>query len=237
MDKIGIILGSGLNIIADSFLNKILLFEDKSGIHHKKIFKIPYENSEFFIFQGRNHLYEKVDNERLLFNVKKAKKLGVKFLIISNAAGGLNINYKVGDLMIISSHINFLKWGLNIDRTYLKYDRNIISFIKKLAVRNKIKIHDGIYCSSTGPIYETKAEINILKKFSVDAVGMSTIPEILYASKSGIKFVAISYISNILNTSVLSITHHEEVLKAGKFASKNFSELVTSLIKEKFNDN
>ncbi|MFA5404909.1 MAG: purine-nucleoside phosphorylase, partial [Ignavibacteria bacterium] len=108
MKKIGIVLGSGLDKFSAELTNKCLLYEDRIGIHHKRIIKGYVDNVEIVVFQGRNHFYETQLMNKIYFNVNNAKELGLDLLIITNAAGGVNLNFKVSDLMLITSHINLM---------------------------------------------------------------------------------------------------------------------------------
>jgi len=230
MADIGIILGSGLNRFSEELTNKNLIYEDSSGTHHKKIFLGKLHSKEIIIFEGRNHFYEKAGFNRIFFNINKAKEFGLKFLIITNAAGGLNTNYKVSDLMLIVSHINLLNQRLLKKKQNINYDTFLLENIEILAIQNNIKLHKGIYCASRGPMYETKAEINFMKKSGADAVGMSTIPEILFSHRHGIQTIGISCITNLLLADNIQSTNHEDVLIAGRKASKAFSKLLNLII-------
>jgi purine-nucleoside phosphorylase len=230
MKKIGIILGSGLDKFSKEIKNLTLLYEDTVGIHHKRIIKGNIKDKEIVIFQGRNHFYETSLLNKIYFNVNNAKELGLDLLIITNAAGGVNKNFKVSDLMLITSHINLMFKKISFKNNLNLYDKELIEWVKKTAKKNNIKLQTGVYCSLTGPVYETKAEIGIWKKFKIDAAGMSTIPEILYANKLGIKTIAISCITNLLDSTSNQTIDHSEVIEAGAKAYKNFSKLLKELI-------
>ena len=232
MHKIGIILGSGLNRFADELKHPDLVFEDKKGIHHKKVISGSICKKEVVVFQGRNHLYEGASLKKVLFNVKLAEELGIDFLIVTNAAGGLNQNYRVSDLMLISSHVNFLFKRISCNKSNNTYDIKLINEVIGLAGKNKILLHRGTYCSSLGPVYETMSDLTLLKKMHVDAVGMSTIPELIYANSNGIKTLAISCITNLLSSSNKMIISHDEVIDAGNKAYKNFSKLMKIIIND-----
>jgi len=232
MVKIGIVLGSGLNEFANELKNTKLIFEDHSGAQYKKIKSGNIGNKRVTIFEGRSHLYEEENLDKILFNVDKAKELGIQLIIITNAAGGLNSRFQVSDLMLMSSHLNLLNTRIPSGKNQNYYDKNIIKKIKELGKKNKIKLHTGVYCATPGPIYETSAEINYFRFTGVDAVGMSTIPEIIYANKLGIKTIAISCITNLLSSVSCEITEHDDVIKAGKKAYPSFSKLTKAIITE-----
>lgn len=232
MKKIGIILGSGLDKFSKELKNPALIFEDTVGIHHKRITRGIISEKEVVIFQGRNHFYETPLQNKIYFNVNNAKELGLDLLIITNAAGGINPNFKVSDLMLITSHINLMFRNISFKKNNNLYDKNLIEWVKDIAQKNKIKLQTGTYISLTGPAYETNSEIRMEKKFKFDAAGMSTIPEVLFANKLGIKTLALSCITNKLSSSSGNIINHSEVIEAGKIAYKNFSKLLKSIIND-----
>jgi purine-nucleoside phosphorylase len=230
--KIGIILGSGLDKFSKELKNINLLYEDTVGIHHKRIIQGNIKDKEVVIFQGRNHFYETSLLNKIYFNVNYAKEFGLDLLIITNAAGGVNQNFKVSDLMLITSHLNFMFKNISFKKHMNLYDKYLIEWVKYVAQKNKIKLQTGVYASCTGPIYETKSEINFWKKINVDAAGMSTIPEVLYANKLGIKTIALSCITNLLSTSHDKIISHSEVIEAGLNAYMSFSKLLKAIIND-----
>ena len=232
MGKIGIVLGSGLNEFANELENPQLIFKDLSGAHQKKIKSGNIDNKQVVIFEGRNHLYEEKNLDKILFNVNKAKELDIQLMIITNAAGGLNSRFQVSDLMLMTSHLNLLNTRIPSGKNQNYYDKDIIEKVKELGKINKIKLHTGVYCATPGPMYETSAEINFFSFTGVDAVGMSTIPEIIYANKLGIKTIAISCITNMLSSVSCEITEHDDVITAGKKAYPSFSKLTKAIISE-----
>ena len=232
MPKIGIILGSGLHLLVKNLEEKKLLLSQNSGIHQKRIYSGYLNDKQVTVFQGRNHYYEGLGNEDVLFNVNFAAKLGIDVLIITNAAGGLNPNFKVSELMLITSHINLLMRRFPIVKNVIPYNSELIRRIKHLATKNKIKLHTGTYCASIGPMYETTSEIAMYRKYNIDAVGMSTIPEILYSRSIGINVIAISCITNLLKTNNTDTINHLEVVEAGKRASNNLSRLIKLIVND-----
>lgn len=232
MKKIGIILGSGLDKFSRELESPNLLFEDSVGIHHKKITSGFINNKNVVIFQGRNHFYETPLFNKIYYNVNNAKELGLDLLIITNAAGGVNSNFKVSDLMLITSHINFILKNISFKKHENIYDKTLIDWAKNVAKKNHFKLHTGTYCSSTGPVYETKSEISLWRKLNIDSVGMSTVPELLFANKLGIKTLAISCITNLLSANSGQTVNHQEVIEAGKQAYTKFSGLLKALIND-----
>lgn len=232
MKKIGIILGSGLDKFSKELKNQAILYEDRVGIHHKRIISGKINGKEVVIFQGRNHFYETSLKNKIYFNINYAKELGIDLLIVTNAAGGVNENFAVSDLMLITSHINLMFKKISYKNHQNLFDNDLIEWVRKTAQKDKIKLQTGVYCSLTGPVYETKSEIGIWKKFKIDAAGMSTVPEILYANKLDIKTIAISCITNTLDINLLKPIDHSEVIEAGKKAYKNFAKLLKALIND-----
>lgn len=229
--KIGIILGSGLNHFVDKISSPVIISEDKSGVHRKKILKGSFCNREIIIFSGRNHVYESGFDEKILRNIRIAGENNVDFIIITNAAGGINKNFKVGDLMVITSVINLFGKFLKSEMSEIRFDKKLINNVVSLSVRNNIPLKKGVYCASPGPMYESKSEIKFLKKIGADAVGMSTVPELYAASSSGVKILALSCITNTLSPASNEPVRHEDVLIAGKAVSEKLSAVISLIIK------
>jgi len=229
--KIGIILGSGLNHFVDKISSPVIISEDKSGVHLKKILKGSFCNREIYIFSGRNHVYESGFDEKILSNINIARENDVGFIIITNAAGGINKNFRVGDLMVITSVINFFGKFLKTELSEIHFDKKLINDVVNLAVGSNIPLKKGVYCASPGPLYESKSEIKFLKKIGADAVGMSTVPEFFAASSSGIKTLGLSCITNVLSPESQEPVRHEDVLIAGKAVSEKLSEVISLIIK------
>jgi len=228
--KIGIILGSGLNKFSDELSFPQVISEDADTFHKLKVIRGKINNNEIVIFSGRRHFYEGYANDKIFENINIAKELGVNFLIITNAAGGINSGFKVSDLMLITSHLNFINRTIPSKNNSVLYDKRIINKVKEFARRESINLKSGSYGCSFGPMYETKSEIRFLSKIGIDAVGMSTIPEIIYANRIGIKSIAVSCITNLLSENSDMITNHDEVLEAGNNAYGNFSKLLKKII-------
>lgn len=232
MINTGIILGSGLHRLTENLENPKLIFKDFKGIHVKRILCGSLFNRDVILFEGRNHIYENPHNPDIYFAINKAVELGLKNLIITNAAGGLNLNFQVADLMIISSHINFYSKFLQTRAFKVQYNRDYIQNLVKEALKKGIKLHSGTYLASPGPFYETIKEIKFFKKIGADAVGMSTIPELFTASKRNIKVTGISCITNLLKPDSVRIISHDEVLEAGNLAFNNFSKIIKIILEQ-----
>lgn len=230
--KIGIILGSGLGSFIKELSSPKLIYDDNTGFHKLKIFKGKIGGKSIAIFTGRRHYYEGYSLDKILENIRIAKELGIEFLIVTNAAGGINKNFNVTDLMLINSHINFLKIKLPRNSNFNIYDHETITRVRTFAKENKIGLKSGSYCCMTGPVYESRSEIRFLSRLGVDAVGMSTVPEVIYANSLGIRTIAISCITNVVSEQSKHITAHEEVILAGKNSYNNFSELIKIIISD-----
>lgn len=230
--KIGIILGSGLNEFEKELTFPEVLYEDNSSFHRLKVISGKINETEVVIFSGRRHLYEGYSVNEVLANVTLAKELNVNFLIITNAAGGINRDFNVSDIMLITSHYNFTGKRIPVRNNQGFYDRKLNEMILKAASDKRIMLKSGSYCCASGPMYETKSEIRYFSKSGIDAVGMSTVPEILTARNLGIKTIAFSCITNLLSENSSGITNHEEVVEAGKNAYSNFSGILKLIVSE-----
>lgn len=230
MKKVGIILGSGIKLKSfDKYVYKRKDIKSK-GIHKKVIKELIYDNKQVIIFQGRSHLYETNDYNQIFSNINYANERNIDFLIITNAAGAINPDFSVSDLMLMTAHINLMgkllkNWGY-----FPYYDRNLIDKIYQTAISKSIRIKTGVYCALTGPVYETRKEIKLLRKIGVDSVGMSTIPEIYLASRYGIRTLGISIITNLLKENSNNIVQHNDVLKSAYKASKKLEKLIEIIL-------
>ncbi len=231
MDLTGVILGSGLNKFSDEIQNSEVLLEDSSSFHKRRIIKGTINKNPVIIFEGRKHFYEGYSPFEVFMNVNTGIDYKIKNLIITNAAGGVNLNYNVADLMLITSHIDLMNRKF-FQPNKLCYNHNQLQQITELARENNLKLRKGTYAALSGPCYETQSEIGMLRKIGVDAIGMSTIPEILYAKKNNINVIGISCITNLLRLSPKGKTDHAEVVEAGLRAYNNFSKLIKAIITE-----
>lgn len=228
--RIGIVLGSGLHSFSDEIVSPEKIYEDSDSFHSIQVLKGKISKNEVVIFSGRRHYYEGYDNDNIFQNINFAKDLGINLLILTNAAGGINRRFRVSDIMLITSHYNFIKSRFIESVMTDYYDKTLNERIKNTALRNKITLRTGSYCCLSGPMYETKSEIRFLAKYGIDAVGMSTIPEMIHAGNSGIKIIALSCITNLLSENSTGITDHEEVVEAGKNSYKTFSSLIKNIV-------
>ena len=244
-----IVLGSGLGGLADELENKIIM--DYKDIPHfpvstveghagKLIFGL-LNYTPVLVMSGRFHYYEGYDIEQVTYPIRAFAKLGIKNLILTNAAGGVNLNYVPGDLMLIKDHINFsgvspLR-GKNLDEFGPRfpdmsnvYDNDILILVEEACGELGITINEGVYAYLQGPNYETPSEIKALRTLGADAVGMSTVPEAIVAKHCGLKVAAISCITNMAAGILPAPLSHEEVKETAEFASIKFMNLVRLVV-------
>ncbi|MBL4716107.1 MAG: purine-nucleoside phosphorylase [Bacteroidetes bacterium] len=249
--EVGLVLGSGLGILADEIGNAVKIkYEDIPDFPvstvegHAGQFVIgDLEGKCVIAMQGRFHLYEGYSLDELTIPIRVMKKLGAEKLFLSNAAGGANLNFKPGDLMIISDHINFSftnpLTGENLDEFGGRfpdmsnvYDREIISQVKDIASKNDIDLKEGVYFFSSGPCYETPSEVKMAQVLGADALGMSTVPEAIVGIHSGMKITGISCITNMASGILDQPLIHEEVMETTERVKDKFKKLVKAIINE-----
>ena len=248
--EIGIILGSGQGGIADSFENPVKIPYSKIPYfpvcavkgHSGSLILANIFNLHVVIMKGRVHYYEGYSLARVTYPVRIMKGLGVKKLIIINAAGGINRSFKTNDIMVILDHINLM--GDNPLRGLMRddpahrfidmtsaYSSQMISALKKTAIKNKIKIQKGVYAGLMGPSYETPAEVRMLEKIGVDAVGMSTVPEVIVAIQLQMEVLGVSLITNMAAGILKTRLDHKEVLESSKKAEGKLISLIKVVLK------
>lgn len=245
----GLILGSGLGAVTDSFENAIEIpYSDIPEFpvstvpgHDGKLVIGEYNGKTAVLMKGRFHYYEGYEPDQVVFGVRLMKLLGVKKLFVTNAAGGVNTNFQPGDLMIITDHIGLFSpsplRGANInefgprfpDMSYA-YDPEMIKIALESARKLNIKVQKGVYCFTQGPMFETPAEIRAIRTLGGDAVGMSTVPEVITANHCGIKVLGISNISNMAAGVLDRPLSHEEVMETGDRVKETFISLVKEIL-------
>lgn len=246
----GIVLGSGLGKLADSIDNPIIIpyrdipnFAVSTATGHKgNIIAGTLGNKFVVAMQGRFHYYEGYPMEQVTLPIRVMKLLGIKYLFVSNAAGGVNFDFHVGDLMIIKDHINLLPnplIGKNLDEFGPRfpdmtrpYEPAIIKLAKEIASKQDIELKEGVYLASTGPTYETPSEYKFFRTIGADAVGMSTIPEVIVARHSSIPVFGMSVITNEAHDDYADDFYNdgEDVVKAADAAADKMTGLFTELI-------
>ena len=243
-----IILGTGLG----SLTNEIT---DKYEIHYEEIPNFPVStveghsgklifgklgNKEIMAMQGRFHFYEGYDMKEVTFPVRVMHELGIKTLFVSNAAGGMNPEFNIGDLMIITDHINHfpehplrgknIPYGPRFPDMSEAYDKELIRQAKQIAAEKEISVQQGVYIGTQGPTYETPAEYKMFRILGADAVGMSTVPEVIVANHCGIRVFGISVITDLgVEGKIVEVTH-EDVQKAADEAQPLMTTIMRELI-------
>lgn len=228
---LAVVLGSGLGESMLSLPKTEIISEDFNGIHKKVVFISNIKGKKVLIFSGRKHFYEGFDPEEITSNMKTANALGVRNVLLTNAAGGVNDNFAIGDMMLLKSHIN-LNQKLIFEKNYFEYSAVLYDKIAAICNKMKIGIHEGVYCCASGPAYETKAEIRMLKLLGCDAVGMSTVPEAMHAQNTKINVSAISVITNLLRENDLLPSAHDEIVSAASLAANNLFAIINRLLIE-----
>ncbi|XP_077452349.1 purine nucleoside phosphorylase 6 isoform X2 [Stigmatopora argus] len=254
--RVAIICGSGLGGLADLIDDKTIFpYEDIPGFptstvagHAGQLVFGTLQGQACVCMQGRFHFYEGYSMQDVTYPVRIFFLLGVEILIVTNAAGGLNGSYKVGDIMVIKDHINLPgfsgqnplvgkndeRFGVRFPCTSDAYDRNLRSLAIQTAHAEKCGsiVQEGVYCMVVGPTFETIAECNLLKKLGADAVGMSTVPEVVVARHCGLRVLGLSLITNKAVTDYDSNekTNHEEVLATTCLRAQDLQRLVRHIV-------
>lgn len=210
--------------------------------HAGKLIFGTIKGRQVVLMAGRFHYYEGYNMEEITFPVRVMKALGVETLIISNAAGGMNPSFQVGDIMLIRDHINLFPEhplrGKNDDRLGTRfpdmsepYNLGLLTKARSIAQKLEILVHEGVYVGLQGPTFETRAEYHWLHVIGGDAVGMSTVPEVIVAIHSGMKVFAASIITDLGIRDELNVITHEEVLQAANAAAPKLAAIVSELIR------
>ena len=246
---VGIILGTGLGGLAEKIsprqslpYKEIPHFPRSTSVGHAGRFLIGRcSNKEVLVMQGRFHFYEGYPLWRVTFPVRVMKKLGVEILIVSNAAGGLNPHFSVGDVMVISDHINltgqnpligpnFDVLGPRFPDMTAVYDRELMGLSEQVALEKKIKLQKGVYAGVTGPSMETPAETRFLRMIGADAVGMSTIPEVIAGVHCGLRILGFSAISNLNHPDCMQPAPLEAILANAALAGGKMFGIVEGVL-------
>ena len=243
-----IILGTGLGSLANEITEKyeipyeeIPYFPVSTVEGHKgKLIFGKLGQKDIMAMQGRFHYYEGYTMQQVTFPVRVMRELGIKTLFVSNAAGGMSPDFEIGDLMIITDHINFFPehplHGRNIDYgprfpdMSEAYDRELIRRADAIAAEKGIKVQHGVYVGVQGPTFETPAEYRMYRILGGDAVGMSTVPEVIVANHCGIRVFGVSVITDLGVEGKIVEVSHEEVQKAADAAQPRMTEIMRELI-------
>lgn len=248
--EIGIVLGTGLGKLVheienpvEAFYNHIPYFPLATvEFHTGKLIYGNLEGKKVVVMQGRFHLYEGYDAIDVTYPIRVMHKLGIKKLLISNAAGGINLNYKKGDMMLIGDHINLQsgsplafknvgEFGHRFADMGEPYDIKMRDILLEIAKKENIKLHQGVYVAVLGPQLETKAEYRMLKIIGADAVGMSTVPEVIVANHLDLPVVAISVITDECDPDNLKPVDIAEIIEIAATTEPKMIKLFRELIK------
>ncbi len=245
----GIILGSGLGgLVNDLDIELSLPYEEIPHFpvstvkgHGGKLLFGKLNQQPVVMLSGRFHYYEGYNMQEVTYPVRVMKQLGASVLFVSNAAGGMNPDFKVGDLMIINDHINLFpehplrgkndeQMGPRFPDMTEPYSHKLIQSAKKIAESQQIHVHEGIYIGLQGPTFETKAEYKYLRVIGGDTVGMSTVPEVIIAKHMGMDVFGMSVVTDLGIRDEMNVITHEEVLEAAQAAAPKMALIVKELI-------
>ena len=252
--RLGIILGSGLNGLADSISKPDIV--PFAGLPHFPVSTVfghagrivlgQLEGRAVFVMQGRIHFYEGYSMAQVTLPVRVMQRFGIETLILTNAAGGVNPGFQAGDVMLITDHLNFLGMmgqnplmGPNYDELGPRfpdmsqvYDRELAEKARAVAKRESVTLREGVYAGLSGPSFEGPADLRFLRLAGADAVGMSTVPEAIVARHGNIRVLGFSGISNKANLDGSTVTTHEEVIEAGKTITPKIEKLIRGVLRE-----
>ncbi len=252
--RIGLILGSGLNGLGEEVETPTIIpYSDiahfpRSTVegHHGRLILGTLEGHHVIIMQGRTHYYEGYSMQQVTLPVRVMKLLGVEILLLTNAAGGVNPQFQVGDLMLIADHINLpgmagfnpligpndLAFGPRFPDMTQAYDPELRMIARRVAAEENLPLQEGIYAMLVGPSFETPAEIRLLRSFGADGVGMSTVPEVTVARHCGLRVLGISGITNVAISDPLTTqtVSHEHVLDAARILAPRMNRLIRGIL-------
>jgi purine-nucleoside phosphorylase len=251
--RVGVILGSGLGNLADEVHEAHYLpYASIPGWpvstvqgHAGRLVSGLLENQPVLVMQGRSHYYEGYSIAQVGLPVRVMQRLGIEILIVTNAAGGVNPAFTPGELMLILDHINLIgmaglsplrganlnAFGPRFPDMSQAYDRQLIELARQSATEAGMVLQEGVYASLAGPSFETPAELRFLRAIGVDAVGMSTVPEVIVARHGGARVLGISGISNKANLDGSTMTSHVEVLEAGKQIAPKLLAVINGVLR------
>jgi purine-nucleoside phosphorylase len=248
--EVGVILGSGLGNVVDAVdVDVAIGYGEIPGAkastvlgHQGRLILGRANGCPVAVMQGRVHFYEGYEMSEVMFLSRVLGKLGIKKLIVTNAAGGVNTSYKAGDLMLISDHINFMgvnplrgpnseELGVRFPDMTEAYPASLRNIAKDVAAGMGLQLQEGVYLALSGPTYETPAEIRAFRVLGADAVGMSTVPEVIAMSQMQIPVLGISCITNMAAGILNQKLTHQEVMDTTARVQKEFTQLVLDLLK------
>jgi len=251
--RVGIILGSGLNDLAASVKDAVTIpyvdlppwpVSTVEG-HVGRLVIGELEGQPVFVMQGRVHYYEGHSMGIITLPVRVMQRLGLEMMIVTNAAGGVNPDFVPGDVMLITDNLNLMGMsglnplmGPNLDEIGPRfpdmsqaYDKELGAIARKVAAEQNITLREGIYCGLSGPSFESPADLRFLRLAGADAVGMSTVPEVIVARHGGMRVLGLSGISNKANLDGSTVTTHQEVIEAGKVITPKMETIIRGVLK------
>jgi purine-nucleoside phosphorylase len=251
--RVGLILGSGLNDLAASVQNAVTIpYRDLPNWpvstvegHVGQLVVGELEGQYVFVMQGRVHFYEGYSMGQVTLPVRVMQRLGLEIMIVTNAAGGVNPDFVPGDVMLITDNLNLMGMsglnplmGPNLDELGPRfpdmsqsYDKELGVVARKVSQKHGITLREGVYCGLSGPSFESPADLRFLRQAGSDAVGMSTVPEVIVARHSGLRVLGLSGISNKANLDGSTITTHQEVIEAGKVITPKMETIIRGVLK------
>jgi purine-nucleoside phosphorylase len=251
--RVGLILGSGLNGLADSVQKADFIpygelpnwpVSTVQG-HAGRLVIGELEGQTALVMQGRIHFYEGYSMSQITLPVRVMLRLGLEIMFVTNAAGGVNPDFSPGDVMLITDNLNLIAMmggnplmGPNIDELGPRfpdmsqaYDRKLMDLARQVASNENIPLREGIYCALSGPSFEGPADLRFLRGIGADAVGMSTVPEVIVARHGGMRVMGLSGISNKANLDGSTATTHEEVIEAGKVITPKIEKIIRGVLR------
>ena len=251
--RVGLILGSGLNTLADSVQNPDVIpygelphWPVSTVLGHAGRLVIgELEGQTALVMQGRIHYYEGYSMSQITLPVRVMLRLGLEMMFVTNAAGGVNPDFMPGDVMLITDNLNLIGMmganplmGPNIDELGPRfpdmsqaYDRQLMDLARQVASKENIQLREGVYCALSGPSFEGPADLRFLRGVGADAVGMSTVPEVIVARHGGLRVLGLSGISNKANLDGSTVTTHEEVIEAGKVITPKMEKIIRGVLR------
>jgi len=253
LPRAAIILGSGLNELAESIKNadripytEIPYFPVSTVQGHAGRFVIgELEGQSVLVMQGRVHYYEGYSMGEITLPVRVMQRLGVSTLIVTNAAGGVHPDFQPGDVMLITDNLNLIGMfglnplmGPNLDELGPRfpdmsraYDRSLCDLARRVAKEEGVLLREGVYAGLSGPSFESPADLRFLRLAGADAVGMSTVPEVIVARHGGMRVLGLSGISNKANLDGSTVTTHEEVIEAGRVITPKIEKIIRGVLR------
>jgi len=251
--RVGMILGSGLGDLAELIANPTVIpagdisyWPRSTVLGHKGQLVIgQLEGAPVMVLQGRVHYYEGYSMAQVTFPIRVMQRLGIEVLVVTNAAGAINPTFSPGDIMLITDHISLVAMaglnplrGPNLDELGERfpdmsraYDRELLDMARRVASEQGVLLHEGVYVCLAGPSFETPADLRFLRIIGADAVGMSTVPEVIVAHHGKMRVVGFSGISNKANLDGSTVTTHEEVLKAGEIIVPKLETMILNILR------